>query len=159
MIAAKHQRQRARIVRLQRHVVQAAADPRDLVDVLLRLIDGFLRFRNRRGQIAVIADRVSELGDPIAKTGDAERRRSHVHTAACAAKVERHADDVDGPHLTLYQTEIPSPDGETIDVKSPLWFCTVLRKGSISLFLFTTLWAVKSAPGVRRGNTMSKNFL
>ncbi len=57
VIAAEHQRQRACLVRLQRDVVQAAAHGGDLVDVLLRRIDGLCRLGNRRGQIALIADR------------------------------------------------------------------------------------------------------
>src|SRR5688572_18457343 len=62
-------------------------------------------------------------------------------------------------YLILYDTDIPSPDGETIVVKSDECPWTVRRNGSMSFFLFTTLCAVKTPPGVRRGNTMSKNFL
>ena len=64
----------------------------------------------------------------LAEAGDAERRRPHVDAAAAAAEVERHADDVDGFHqhqrihaarfVILYDTDMPSPDGDTIVVKS-----------------------------------------
>jgi hypothetical protein len=47
VIAAEHQRQCVCLVRSQRDVIQAAAHAGDLVDVLLRRIDGLRRFGNR----------------------------------------------------------------------------------------------------------------
>ena len=71
----------------------------DVVDVLLALVAPLLRFGNRRRQIAAIDDRLAELRQAFAEPGDAERRRPHVDAAAAAAKVQRHADDVDGTHV------------------------------------------------------------
>ena len=55
------------------------------------------------------------------------------------------------PWLVLYETDMPSCDGEMTVVKSPGCVRIVLRKGSISFFLFTTLWATNTPPGVSRG--------
>ena len=54
----------------------------------------------------------------FAETGNAERRRSHVDAAPPAAEIERHADDVDSLHGSFTDTDIPSPDGVTIEVTS-----------------------------------------
>ena len=62
------------------------------------LVAQFLRFGNRRRQVAFVDDGVAERGDLLAEPGDAERGRPHVDAAPAAAKVERHADDVHRTH-------------------------------------------------------------
>ncbi len=64
----------------------------------LMLVAQFLRFGNRRGQVALVDDPVAERREPLAESGDPERRRPHVDAASAAAEVKRNADDVKGLH-------------------------------------------------------------
>ena len=78
---------------------------------LQRLADG-------GGQVALVDHRVAERGDLLAEPGDAKRRRPHVDAASAGAEVERHANQVHWTHylLNFSETDIPSPDGDTIVV-------------------------------------------
>ena len=98
--------------------IQPLADVGDVADVLLPFVGPFLRLRNRRRQIAFVDDREAERGEVLAEAGDAKRRRPHVHAAAVAAEIERHADHMDGDHRSFTDTDMPSVPGFTIDVKS-----------------------------------------
>ena len=87
--------------------------------MLVALVAGF---RDRRGQVALVDDRVAERSDPLAETGNAERGRPHVDAAPAAAEVERHADHMNRFHRTFTEIEIPSPDGATMDVRTTALF-------------------------------------
>src|SRR5213594_3668473 len=141
VIAAEHQRQCAFLERLQADVVQPLADLGNITDVFLLHVRGPLRFRDRGGKIALVDDGKTERRELIAEAGNTEGRRPHVHTAASAAEVERNADDMDGFHRVLYDSDIPSPDGETIVVKRPGCAWMVSRNGFISSALFLALCA------------------
>ena len=101
VIAAEHHWHRPFVERSQRRLIELLADLGDVADVLFALVAQLLRLGNRRWQIAFVDDRVAECGEPFSEPGYAERRRSHVDTAPAAAKVERHADDVDGFHASI----------------------------------------------------------
>src|SRR5437762_2564892 len=62
-------------------------------------------------------------------------------------------------YLNLTDTDMPSEPGDTTEVKRPGCVWMVLRNGSMSAALLTTLCARKTPPGSRRGKTMSKNRL
>src|SRR5262252_6684554 len=64
-----------------------------------------------------------------------------------------------GAHLSFIVTDMPSPDGATIeDIRFGLsWMAA--RKSGISLRLLTTLCARNRPRGRRRGSTSSRNRL
>src|SRR5581483_6969164 len=78
-------------------VVDPMTDARDLANVLLRRIALGPRLRNRRDEIAAVADRDADRRELLSEAGNAHRRRSHVHAAPPAAEIQRRADDLDGP--------------------------------------------------------------
>ena len=98
VIAAEHDRHRAFFERAQRGLIQLLTDLRDLAHVLLALVARRLRLRNRRGEIAFVGDGVAQRREPLAETGDAKRRRPHVHAAPAAAEVQGNADEVKSLH-------------------------------------------------------------
>ena len=159
VIAPKYKRQRTRVERFERNVPQSLTDFRYFAHVFLARIGWTLGFRDRGREISLVHDGAAERRNLIADAGDSERGGPHVDPTPPGAEVERYADDVDRLHFVLYDTDMPSCEGETIVVNSEGWFRMVPRNGSISSFLLTTLCATNTPPGVRRGNTRSKNFL
>ena len=107
VIAAEHERQRAFLERDQRRLVQLFAHRGDVVDVFLALVAPFLRFGNRRLEIAPIDDGAAKRREALVEPGNAKRRRPHVDAAAAAAKIQGHADDVDA-HAWRARTAEPS---------------------------------------------------
>ena len=68
---------------------------------------------NRR-DVAAVDHPVSERRHPFSKTGDTQRRWSHVHPAASGAEVQRHTDDVDrlhrfGPNVSATAAAVARP--------------------------------------------------
>ena len=99
VVAAEHERHAALLESRERRLVQPLADLRDLADVLLLRVAGGLDFRDRRDEIALVDDRHAERGQAFAEAGNPERGGSHVDAAAVAAEIQRHADDVNRPHV------------------------------------------------------------
>src|SRR5262249_15861325 len=159
VIAAEHDRHRALVERSETGLVHLLADLRDVADVFLVLVALFLRLGDRRRQIAFVTAGVAERADALSDARNAERRRPHVDAAPSAAEIERHADDVDGLHLILTDTDMPSLDGITIVVKSRGSFLIASRKSRISVCLFTTLCATKSPLAASRGSIRSRKRL
>src|SRR5207247_448220 len=131
------------VERREARLVHLLTDLRDVADIFLVLVAQLLRFGNRRRQIASVGDGVAERADALADAGDAERRRPHVDAAPSATEIERHADDVNGLHLILTDTDMPSLEGVTMAVNSLGSFLIASRKSRISNCLFTTLCATK----------------
>ena len=98
VIAADDDRKGAGGVAVERLRVQGLADVADLVDVPLLRVPGVARLRRRRDDVAAILHVMAERGEPIADARDAHGRRPHVHAAASAAEIERHADQMDVGH-------------------------------------------------------------
>ena len=159
VVAAENDRHRPFVERRQRRLIQLLAHPGDVADVLLALVAELLRFGNRRRQIAFVDERAAEGGDAFAESGDPERGRSHVDAAAVAAEIQRHADDVDGFHRSFTDTDMPSPDGETMVETSSGLFKMASRKSPISARLLTTLCATSTPRGGMRGSTRSRKRL
>jgi hypothetical protein len=98
VITAQDQRYGVGLQRRETARVQRAAHGRDRLDVLLVAIERVFCFGNRRGQIAFVDHLTSELRDRLANSGDADRRRPHIHAATGTAEIEWNADDVDRFH-------------------------------------------------------------
>ncbi len=100
VIAAEGQRQRACVERRAAGLIQRLADARDFADVPLVLVARAPRLRNRRRQVAFVGDVETERAQAIRKSGDAKRRRSHVHAAPAAAEIQGNADEMNAGHVS-----------------------------------------------------------
>src|SRR5439155_24427344 len=107
VIAAEHHRHRTLVQRSERRLIDLLADLRDVADVLLLLVAQLLRLRNRRREVALVDDGVSETNKPFAEPRDAKRGRAHVDAAPAAPQVEGNADDVYGFHDFYLATKTP----------------------------------------------------
>ena len=67
MVSAQHERQGAGVKRLEYCLVELLAHLGDLAYVSLALVCWTLRFRNGRRHVALVDDRTTESGDPIAE--------------------------------------------------------------------------------------------
>ena len=159
VVPTEHQRDRARDVARQRALVETRTHLGDVADVLLPLVAGPLRLRNRDGEVAFVTDRPSERREPFVQARDAHGRRAHVDAAATGPEIQRHADDMDRFHGRFFQeTDTPSLPGDDDGREQPGLFWIVPRKSAISVCLLITLWARNRPPGSSRGKTRSKNF-
>ena len=92
MIAAEHERQLARLAARGNVIGDLAAHDEDLVEVLGVVVPGGERLDRVLGDGSQIVHADAQLGQPADEVGVADRRRSHVDTAATLPEVERGAE-------------------------------------------------------------------
>jgi hypothetical protein len=92
---------------VNRRLVKPLADVRNLPHVLLALVAGAFRFRDRDVEIALVDHLAAQRRNLAIESGNAERGRSHVDAVPSRAEVERHADDVDGAHDVISSCTTP----------------------------------------------------
>ena len=75
------------------HFGQTAASLGDFVQVLGALLAVVLFLGLFHGDVADVFDRMAERFQAMLQSGDAQRRGTHVHSAAALAEVHRNSDD------------------------------------------------------------------
>ena len=141
----------------KRALVQPRAHPGDVADVLLVLVTGPLSLRNRDGQVALVAHRPPERGNPFVQARNPQGRRPHVDASPAGAEIERHADDVDRlhwcPRLSDASTtpRCPRPTAPRSRCRGRNGPRIAWRNGSMSFFLLRTLCARSRPPGASFG--------
>ncbi len=93
MVPAKHQRHKTLRERALCHLGEAAAGLRDFIQIFGALLAIVLFLGLFHGDVPDIFHRVAQRLQARLQAGNAQRRRTHVHTATALAEVHRYSDD------------------------------------------------------------------
>jgi hypothetical protein len=97
VVATQDQRRHAFLQRFENSFPGVRAGFGDFGQVMSILLAAGAGFRHFHPDIAGVGNVMAERPEPCLQSGNAQRRRPHIHAPAARAHVERNAEDADAP--------------------------------------------------------------